>query len=198
LATVKNVLKVLKNVVCVTIIVFLVAIVAFTFFQRVTNATPNILGFSFFRVSSGSMMPALEIGDIILCKQVPPETLQIGDIVTYNGTKGELAGKVITHQVVSAPYETQGVYHIQTKGIVSGAINDPEITQDQLLGKMITKIPFINEVYNIFITPWGLLIFIFLLCILFSSEVIHLVKLLKTTDYDAGLQNEEDNSHNHN
>lgn len=181
----KSKFKKVKDIIATVVLVLLVIIVVFTFYVRVTGGTPSVFGYQIYRVSSDSMTPVLQISDIILVKKTDPAELTNGDIITYNGTQGQLAGKIITHKIVEEPtIDENGVYHFQTQGIREGATLDPMITQDQLLGKYLCTIPFINYVYNFFLTPYGLLAFILILLITFGSELISLVLILKEKPND--------------
>lgn len=181
-------LKTIKNILCTVILVVLVITVICTFYQRITGGTPQIFGYSVYRISSGSMVPDLQIGDIIVSGPVSADQVQKGDVITYNGVSGDMAGKIITHKVVETPYEENGIYHFQTCGIAPAATNDPPITSQQLMGKYLFTVPFAAAVYNVFITPWGLLIFIGILCLMFGNEVINLVRIIK----DKPTESQED------
>ena len=146
-----------------------------TMVARINGKTPSFFGYSVFRVSSGSMSPAYEIGDVIIVKEVDPMTLNVGDVCTYNGTSGEFAGKIVTHRVIKAPFDENGAYYIQTKGDAN-VIEDPKISVNDVLGKVETKIGFLRVLYNFFITPWGLIAVILLIIAAFFNEIVNFVK----------------------
>lgn len=104
------------------------------------------------------MQPELMIGDVILGKSVDdPTALKVGDIITYRGS-GQTEGLLVTHKVVVAPYKTaDGTYKLQTKGIANDT-PDPEISTEDVLYIMVCKLGFIDALYNLFFSPWGLLI----------------------------------------
>lgn len=173
----KSLIKKIFNIFLTVLFVLLVAIIILTIVARFSGNTPSIGGYMIFRVSSGSMEPDLKIGDVLLSKEVTDITsLNVGDIVTYHGTSANLAGKPITHQVVKGPYEENGTYYLVTKG-TANLEEDPPITEEQLVGVMICKIPLINELYNFFLTPWGLITAILLIILAFSGEFWNIYKL---------------------
>ena len=174
--------KKIINILSTVLLVILVAVVVFVFIARISGKSPSIFGYHVFRVSSGSMEPTLEIGDIILVKEVPAEEIHVGDIITYNGEEGDLADKVITHQVIEEPYDVGGVWHFQTQGIAEGASPDPSITYDQIEGKFQTKLALLNKLYSFFLTPYGLIIFVFIIIALFGYEMISLILSYKSLD----------------
>lgn len=185
-------LKKVRNVLSVSVLVILVLFVLFVTFQRISGKPPSIFGYQIYRVSSASMEPDLLVGDVILSKQVMANDLQIGDVVTYVGTEGQLKGKVITHAVVKKPYIKNDVYYIETQGVANGTLPDPPFSEEHLLGKMVCVIPLLNYLYSFFLTPYGLVAIIFLILMMFSGEIIYLIRLLiNKEDKKQGLSEEQ-------
>lgn len=176
----KKVIKVFKkifDILCWVIIAVLVASVVISFISKINGTAPTVFGYSVYRVSSGSMEPELKIGDVILGKSVDdPKSIKVGDIVTYKGS-GELAGLLITHQVIVAPYEENGELMLQTKG-VANEIADTPIKADRVQSVVICEIEFLAHFYNFFFSSWGLLAVIALIILVFIDELIILVKTI--------------------
>lgn len=173
----KNSVNVLASVILVVTLVIVIALV----FTRVSGKTPQLFGYQILRVSSSSMSPKLEVGDIILSKRTDPEALKSGDIVTYHGEYGSYSGKLITHQLISEPYKADGRLYFQAKGIANTYV-DPEFTDEQIVGKMVNKMPVFSRIYSFFVTPYGLILILGVLGILFINEVFALVRLSKAKD----------------
>ena len=74
-----KVLKTIKNVVLVVFFASLLCVLALTLISRVNGETPSVFGYTIYRVSSASMTPFLQVGDIILCRECDPMTLQDGE-----------------------------------------------------------------------------------------------------------------------
>lgn len=151
-------------------------------FAKFNSETPEIFGYQLLRISSPSMEPELNTGDIILSYRIDDiTTIKKGDIITYNGETGDYAGKSITHQVTTEPYMSDGKYYLQTKG-VANSYPDPEISEDQVVGKMVCKFALLTAIYSFFSTPWGLIIILGILAVLFVNEVFALRQLVKEND----------------
>lgn len=177
-----RILSIVKDVICWTLIICLALTIVMFFISKVSGNVPSLFGYSVYRVSSGSMEPELSVGDVILSHEVKnPQELKIGDIVTYNGS-GEFDGKIITHEVIKAPYkDANGVYMLQTKG-TANEIPDAEIRADSVISIMICELAFLPMLYNFFLSPWGFIIFIALLILIFADEVVNIVKILTGND----------------
>lgn len=173
-------INIIKNIICWSLVVILVFTMVVFFTARINGSTPSVFGYSIFRVSSGSMEPELMVGDIILDKTVDnPEDLKVGDVITFKSSDyGDL---LVTHKVIKAPYEENGKLMLQTKGIAN-EVEDKPISVDNVKGIMICKVDYLDTVYNVFLSPWGLLILIALIVIIFFDEIITIVKILTNND----------------
>lgn len=184
-------LRIIKNTVFAVILVILVTILIATLIARVSGKNPSVLGYSFYRVSSGSMLPTLEVGDIILVREWDALALEEGDIITYEGISGDLAGKMVTHRVVVAPYESGGSYYLVTKGDNNPA-PDTAISVDRVLGKVVTKLSFLNTLYDFFISPWGLVALIGLIVLAFFNEIVNFIRALMGLDAEEKFETAEE------
>ena len=83
-----------------------------------------------FRVSSGSMMPVLNVGDVVIVSGVEPSAVRIGDIVAFqNGSD------VLVHRVISRQWSSnQLLFRHRGDSAVSGGI----FTSDNLIGRVIS------------------------------------------------------------
>lgn len=173
-----NTLKIIKNIICWALIIVLTFAVVYFLSAKINGGIPSLFGYSVLRVSSGSMEPRLSVGDVILSKEVSsPDELEVGDVITYYGS-GALDGYFITHEVIKVPYENEeGVIMLQTKG-TANEIPDNEISFSRVHSEMIFELPFLSAIFNVFFSPWGLLIFIGLIILIFLDEIINLIKYL--------------------
>ena len=175
-----RIIKLIKNIICWTLIAVLVFTLVVFFMSRINGSTPSVFGYSIFRVSSGSMEPELKVGDIILDKVVEnPEALKVGDVITFKSD--DYGDMLVTHKVIRAPYEENGKLMLQTKGVANEIADNP-IRIDEVKGIMICKVDYLDTVYNVFLSPWGLLILIALIVIIFFDEIITIVKILTNND----------------
>lgn len=173
-----RVLLAIKNIICWALIVCLALLIVMMLYTRIKGEVPSVFGYSILRVSSGSMEPELMVGDVILDKNIDDvQSIRIDDIVTYKGS-GETDGLLITHKVIKAPYKADdGTYYLQTKGIAN-EIPDNEISADRVVSVMVCKIPQLDALYNLFLSPWGLVIFIALIILIFFDELVAFIRAL--------------------
>lgn len=178
-----KILVILKNVICWCMIAILVISLVIAMSTKINGSTPTIFGYSIMRVSSGSMEPELMVGDVILDKMVKnTDTIEVGDVITFQGS-GVYDGMLITHKVIKAPYNDNGVMMLQTRGIANDMDDEP-IRRDSVIGIMVCKIPYLDTLYNVFLSPWGLIILLVLIILVFIDELINIVKILTGNDRD--------------
>ncbi len=130
-------MKILFKIIKAIITVFLLVVLSLVIFQKVTKNKLVVGNIYVFQVVSESMIPDYKIGDIVVVKKVNPEDLKIGDDVTYLGRESNLAGLTITHRIISLRKDNNE-YYFTTKG-TANAIEDPEITSNDIYGKVIYK-----------------------------------------------------------
>ena len=187
----KNFRKVL-HVLSTILLLSATALVVFVFVIRLTGAKPKIFGYYIFNVASDSMTPMLEVNDVILVKQCGGEDVHKGDVITYRGQSGELAGKDITHKVIEEPVkDSGGTIRIKTKGTKDGAIEDPVLTGEQVIGKYVRTLKILSFIFTIFKQWYGLAIFLGVIVLLMGAEIRNLVKLSKKADAIESLSKEQ-------
>jgi signal peptidase I len=109
----------------------------------------SYLGYRLYNVKTASMTPKADgsspkggfrAGDTILVEMVQPESIQVGDIITY--APGDDPNVYLTHRVVEVMdhyNEYEGVSFI-TKGDANDS-NDAPITGDMVIGKKVYSLP---------------------------------------------------------
>ena len=116
---------------------------------RITFGTEN----PFYVVSSGSMIPNLNVFDVIVVQgNVPFDHIKVGDIIVFN--RPSVHDRVIVHRV--AEILNQNPLVIRTKGDANpGSIpgTDFPITKQDYIGKVEYVIPQIGYVTRILTPP---------------------------------------------
>ena len=139
----------LKSGIVKDVIIIAIGIAIIWVGLRVAFGTEN----PFYVVSSGSMIPNLNIFDVIVVQgHVSFDQLKIGDIIVFNRPDGH--DKVIVHRV--AEILNQNPLVIRTKGDANpGSIpgTDFPITKNDYIGKVVYVIPQIGYVTRILTPP---------------------------------------------
>ena len=117
--------------------------------------------FNAYVVLSGSMLPVIQINDVVVTKKVPEEELEIGDIITFISPDDRFGGISITHRIIDRLYdEEQGIYTFKTQGDNNNVADGVPVPNANILGKVILKIPKLGYIHEILASKGGLIIFI--------------------------------------
>lgn len=134
---------------------------------RVAFGTEN----PFYVVSSGSMIPNLNIFDVIIVNgNVPFDHIKIGDIIVFNRPTGH--DKVIVHRV--AEILNKDPLIIRTKGDANpGSIpgTDFPIAKGDYIGKVVYVIPQIGYVTRILTPPINYVIIAVIVGIMIVKQI---------------------------
>lgn len=134
----KKVIAIILYIILIPILIYNTILIAETIVNP--NKTPSIFGIKTYVIISESMKPALEIGDIVLVKEQPEEELKVGDLISFR--RGEL---VITHRIQEI-IETNNVKQYVTKGDHNNVQDAEYITEEDIEGKVIIKIPYLGKI----------------------------------------------------
>jgi signal peptidase I len=110
----------------------------------------------FYVVSSGSMVPTLNVNDVLVVKGGTSSfgNLKVGDIIVFNKPAGD--DRVIVHRVAGIYTTTQGESIIRTKGDANpGSIPgvDFPIRVHDYIGKVAYVIPGVGLITTSFLRP---------------------------------------------
>ncbi len=104
----------------------------------------RLFGLTPYMVTSGSMEPEYPVGSLIYVKEVPPEQIDVGDVITFRLTDGQT---VATHQVYEADraqeeFRTQGINNRDSE---ENILHDAEpVKYTSVLGCPVTVIPYLG------------------------------------------------------
>ena len=129
-----------------TILVILVVLFA------VLLVGARLVGLNVYTVISGSMEPTYSVGDLIYVKKVAPQSIQVGDPITFVLNEDLV---VATHRVVAIDAENQ---RFTTKGDANEIEDAAPVHFNNLIGKPIFAIPVLGYVSNWVQNPPGIYI----------------------------------------
>ena len=134
--------------------------------------------FNAYVVLSGSMLPSIQIKDIVVTKKVAEEELEIGDIITFISPDPRFGGISVTHRIIDKYYdESSGNYSYRTQGDNNNVADSALVPNNNILGKVILKIPKLGYLQDILSSKGGLIIVVLIPCLVILSYDI--MKLLK-------------------
>lgn len=121
-------------------------------------------------VSSGSMFPTLNVGDLIIVKRIDPAQIRIGDIIVFR--KPLDPEKLIVHRVVKIVKKGLNEYLFTTHGDNNPPTATESFSEDYYVGKVIGRIPFIGHVSLFTHTREGFYFLIFVIICLIITFIL--------------------------
>ena len=156
----------------------------------------DIFGYKAYIVLSDSMSATdFDAGDLILVKEVDPQTLQPGDIIAYTSQDTESYGQTITHKIRRLATDENGNPGFITYGTTTGVDDTQVVTYPFIQGKYEAALPGVGTFFQFLKTTQGYIVCIlipFLLLILYQGlNCVRIFRLYKAEQM-AELQAEKD------
>lgn len=134
--------------------------------------------FNGYVVLTGSMEPNIMTNDVVITKKVEAEKLKVGDVITFKSTDARFYGMVITHRIIDAYRDpTTLEYSYRTKGDYNNVADTALVYDENILGKVILKIPKLGYVQYFLARQGGWIFVILIPClIVISADILKLIK----------------------
>lgn len=131
---------------------------------------PQVLGYSVFRVMTGSMEPEIREDSLLVVEKTPPEDIAPGDIISFFSPDPMLEGAVNTHRVVRIEKENGRIRFI-TKGDANVIEDTYPTDASALVGRVVFKSYGLGKVVSLLSNPlvFGIIILLPLLVILLMN-----------------------------
>lgn len=179
----KKALKIIKNVIVWVIVIIAVLMMIFTVVSVATfnRADRSLFGYKAFIVMSDSMSKTdFKAGDLVLVKEVDPQTLKEGDIIAYTSQNSANYGETVTHKIRKIVTDENGQPGFVTYGTTTDTDDETIVTYPYVIGKYNKTIPKAGTFFHFLKTTPGYIVCIlipFLALILF--EGIHCIILFR-------------------
>lgn len=155
-----GILSVCMAVVCILLSIMLLCNITIIVKGTVDGEKPpSVLGITPMVVLSGSMSGTqeghIEVGDLIFAKNVAPETLKENDVISFVKD-----GTAVTHRITSIETDENGNLLFTTKGDANEAEDAEKVTEEQILGAYLARLPRVGDFALFLQQPMGMLLFI--------------------------------------
>lgn len=109
---------------------FLILALIVSFFLGLLPIAPVV-------VATGSMEPAIGVGDVVVVCRTDPDTLQEGDVIRYRAD-----GYTVIHRIVQRQDDGEGrAQAFITQGDNNNGPDTDPVSPDQVMGKVILTVP---------------------------------------------------------
>ena len=181
----KKVAVKLINVVSLVIIALAVLVLLNVVMTR-SGEVPSMMGYSVFRVMTGSMEPTIPTNSVIVTHAVEPGEIEVGDVISYFSRDPALNGAVNTHRVTGISTDGDTLIY-QTRGDANNADDLYPPSADDLIGKVVFSSYFLGVVVRLVSNP-----LVFFPLILIPLLVILILNLVTTCRTAASIARQEE------
>ena len=147
---------------------------------------PQVLGYSVFRVMTGSMEPEIREDSLLVVKKTPPEDIAPGDVISFFSPDPMLEGAVNTHRVVRIEKEN-GRTRFITKGDANVIEDTYPTDASALVGRVVFKSYGLGKVVSLLSNP-----LVFGIIILLPLVVILVMNLCRAVRIAADIAKKEE------
>ena len=161
----KTVWKKVSNILATVVTVAVLCVMVLTILSVTTvgRQTKRIFGYSMFIVTSDSMRATdFEAGDLIFVQEVDVQELETGDIISYISENPDNYGRTVTHKIREILKDNQGNLEFVTYGTTSGVDDEIRVTQDNVLGIYLMRVPQAGKFFYFLKTTPGYILFVLL------------------------------------
>ena len=160
----------------------------------IVSVFPITGNFKVLTVQSGSMMPAIKTGSIVLVK--PTNNYKIGGIITFgqiSKTKTPTTHRIAEIEMANG----QPIY--TTKGDANNAPDQKQVSAKEVIGRVLLDVPFLGYAVAAAKKPWGFMLLIAVPALLVIYEEAHKIwqeikksktKKLDDEKMDSGINSE--------
>ncbi len=192
---VKNTVGTLVNILLWGIILVSALFSFTTLVTKQDGTLANLAGYSPVTVLSDSMNPVFASGDLILIKKCEPDTLEKGDIVTFN-TIIDNQYVLNTHRIIKIDGEGSDRRYT-TQGDNNEIEDQHLIASGDIVGRYVTKVPLMGKAMEFLSSSMGFLIVIVLPMLLFLLYQIYnlimiALEIKKTSRMEVELAQQEE------
>lgn len=165
-------MKILFNIAISILFIAILAVVGTTLITNIGLFG----GHRAYLVLSGSMEPAINVGDLIIIKKEP--TYSKGEVITFKSRDD----RIVTHRIYSVKNEAENKNIYVTKGDANRTEDNDIVNSGQIMGKVTFIIPKLGYLADFTRSVPGLITLILLpAVILIGDEILNLLRHGKNT-----------------
>ncbi|MBR4955713.1 MAG: signal peptidase I, partial [Clostridia bacterium] len=181
-----KVLTIIGIVLCVILVPMLIincTLIVKSFINK--DEVPDFGGLFPMIVLTDSMFPQIKSGDLIFCRTIDAQKVEVGDVISFFDPSGN-GSSVVTHEVIEIIGEGSTV-SFRTKGINNNTEDKVLVPTANLVGKYTGfRIPAAGKVALFMQTTYGLILCVLVPVLLFvGGDVISRRKGEKAKDDDV-------------
>ncbi|MBQ8228299.1 MAG: signal peptidase I [Clostridia bacterium] len=176
-------------------LIFLIGLAVFiSVLKTEANQVPDVMGFSVMKIQTGSMEPEYKTGSVIVTKKVPADKLNIGDVISFYSTGGQIADMVNTHRIEEIYYLKGGERQFVTKGDANKTIDEYPVYESRIIGKVVLNLGVMSGSVIGFLQNPNIILFLIVipLVVITFLEAVNLINVIINKNDDSTEEEQAD------
>lgn len=172
----KLIFKIIGKAILTFLIIVIVCLAAYVITVKVMQKKGQLdkLPINLYVILTQSMHPTIKAGDMVVDYRNSDGLYDVGDIITFVSTDTFSNGVTITHRIVEI-IDSDNKTMYRTKGDNNNTADNTPVPMDNVIGKVIFKIPKVGFIQQFLVTKTGWLVAIVLPCM--GIIIFDIVKL---------------------
>lgn len=175
---IERILKIISSAIFV-ILILLICLIVFYILRVNFLASNDRLGevkINFYTILTQSMYPTIKAGDVVITYKNDLNEYNKGDVITFVSKAN--GGITVTHRIADTFLVDDG-FSYQTKGDNNNAEDREMIAGDDVLGKVVLKIPKAGYIQQFLVSKTGWIVVVLLPCL--GIIIYDIIKLGRRT-----------------
>ena len=136
--------------------------------------------FGLYTIISPSMTPNIKVYDVVFVKKTNTQNLKVNDVITFYSTNTYFGGTPITHRIVDILEVPDIGVMYRVKGDANEKADDEKVYPNNVLGKVVFKIPQLGRLQFFLASRTGWLVAILIPAIfIIGYDIFKLIRLIK-------------------
>lgn len=184
--------KISRKIIYVILIVLTYNILIVGISSILNKTGKSFFGFRAYVITTDSMKPHINSGDVVIIKKVKEKKLETGDVISFKQNDG-----IITHRIIEITKDEENQEKYSTKGDNNNVEDERKIGYDEILGRKVLRIPFFGKIIILLQDEVYIILIIILILLLYlhtqKLEDKDRIRREKKEKEDARFKNKKNN-----
>lgn len=178
LQVINKILKWLSSLVLVLLIIIGLTLIGIFISGKIAQSKGQTPPISLYTIISPSMTPNIKVYDVVVVKTTDTSALKVGDVISFYSNNVYFDGTPITHRIVDKHDTEEGISY-RTKGDANAAVDNDYVYEQNIVGKVIFKIPALGRIQFFLASQGGWFIAILIPALaVISYDIVKIAKLI--------------------
>lgn len=185
----KRLARIASNLIFYVLLAIIILLIVYVIVINVYKKQDRLgeIPINFYTILTTSMVPKIDAGDIIITYKNKDNIYKDKDVITFVSQANMTKGVTITHRIIKTEI-LNGNYYYYTKGDANNTADSTPVSSENVVGKVILKIPKAGYLQQFMVSKFGWLVVIVLPCMsIIIYDAIKIIKKMFKINKDKNL-----------